>query len=130
MKISKTVEYGLAAIVYVAQNCKDGRVMSKRIGEEYDFPKEYVQQIMKKLVRAGIMTSKNGVRGGSGLAREATEITLLEIIEAIEGPVVVPMTFAKETGKPFAYKVEKIFLDVSEAMKASYSKVTLADLAE
>jgi Rrf2 family protein len=130
MKISKTLEYGLTAIVYVAQNCKDGRVMTKRIAEEFNFPREYLQQVMQNFVRAGIITSKKGPKGGSDLAREAKNITLLEIIEAIEGQVVVPMTFAKETGKPFAKKVEKIFLDVSEAMKASYAKVTLADMAK
>jgi Rrf2 family protein len=130
MKISKTVEYGLIAIVYVAQNCKDGRVMSKRIADEFNLPREYLQQVMINFVRAGILSTKKGPRGGSTLIRPATEITLLEIIEVLEGPVVIPMTFARETGKPFAKKVEKMFLDVSEAMKASYAKVTLADMAK
>jgi Rrf2 family protein len=84
---------------------------------------------MQKLVRAGILTSKNGPRGGSNLARPAKEITMLEIIEATDGPVIVPMNLVEQTGKPFAKKIEKIFLDVSKAMKANLAKVTLADVA-
>ena len=129
MRISRTVEYGLTAAVFIAQNCEDGRVMAKKISEAYDLPTEYLLQVMQQLVRVGILTSKKGPNGGFGLAKPATEITLLEIIEAIEGPVIVPMNLAEQTGKPFAKKIEKVFLDVSKAMKASLAKVTLAELA-
>jgi Rrf2 family protein len=130
MRISRTVEYGLMAAVFIAQNCKDGRVIAKKISEAYDLPAEYLLQITQQLAKYGILTSKKGPRGGSDLARPAKEITLLEIIEAIDGPVIVPMNLAEQTGgKPFAKKAEKIFLDVSKAMKVSLAKVTLADLA-
>jgi Rrf2 family protein len=129
MRISRTVEYGLTAVVFIAQNCKDGLVMSKKISDAYDLPREYLQQVMQQLVRAGILISKKGPRGGSKLARPAKEITLLEIIEAIDGPVIVPMNLTEQTGKPFAKKVEKMFLDVSKDMRASLAKVTLAELA-
>ncbi len=130
MRISRTVEYGLSAAVFIAQNCEDGLVMAKKISEAYDFPLAYLLQVMLQLVRAGILTSKKGPGGGFNLARPAKEITMLEIIEAIDGPVIVPMNLAEQTGgKPFAKKIEKMFLNVSEAMKASYAKVTLADMA-
>ena len=129
MRISRTVEYGLMAAVFVAQNCKDCRVMSKKISEAYDLPTEYLLQVMQQLVRAGILTSKKGPNGGFNLTRPAKEITMLEILESIDGPVIVPMNLAEQTGKPFAKKIEKMFLDVSKDMKASLAKVTLADLA-
>jgi Rrf2 family protein len=104
--------------------------MSKKISEAYDFPLEYLLQVMQQLVRAGILTSKKGPGGGFNLARPAKEITMLEIIEANDGPVIVPMNLVEQTdGKPFAKKIEKMFLNVSEAMKVSLAKVTLADLA-
>ena len=130
MRISRTVEYGLTAAVFIAQNCKDGLVMAKKISEAYDLPTEYLLQVMQQLVRVGILTSKKGPKGGFNLARPAKEITMLEIIEAIDGPVIVPMNLAEQTGgKPFAKKIEKVFLDVSEAMKVTLAKVKLADLA-
>jgi Rrf2 family protein len=130
MRISRTTEYGLAAVVCVAQNCKDGRVMAGRIAKEYNFPTEYLLQVMQQLVRAGILTSKKGPNGGFNLARPAKEINMLEIVEAIDGPVIVPMNLVEQTGgKPFAKNIEKIFLNVSEAMKVSYAKVKLSDLA-
>ena len=130
MRISRTVEYGLTAAVHVAQNCKDGLVMSKKISAAYNLPTEYLLQVMQQLVRAGILTSKKGPNGGFNLARPAKEITMLEIVEAIDGPVIVAMNLAEDTGgKPFAKKIEKVFLNVSEAMKVSYAKISLADLA-
>jgi Rrf2 family protein len=129
MRINRTVEYGLTAAVFIAQNCKDGLVMSKKISEAYDLPTEYLLQVMQQLVRAGILTSKKGPGGGFNLTRPAKEITMLEIIEATDGPVIVPMNLVEQTGKPFAKKIEKIFLDVSKAMKANLAKITLADVA-
>ena len=129
MRISRTVEYGLTAAVFIAQNCEDGLVMAKKISGAYDLPLEYLLQVMQQLVRAGILTSKKGPGGGFNLARPAKEITMLEIIEANDGPVIVPMNLVEQTGKPFAKKIEKMFLNVSEAMKVSLAKVTLADLA-
>ena len=127
MRISRTTEYGLAAVVCVAQNCGDGRVMAGRIAKEYDFPTEYLLQVMQQLVRAGVLTSKKGPNGGFNLARPAEDITMLEIIEAIDGPVLVPMNLAQQTGnKPFAVKIEGIFKDVAEAMKATYKSIKLA----
>ena len=129
MRITRTIEYGLTAAVFIAQNCEDGFVMAKKISEAYDLPTEYLLQVMQHLVRNGILTSKKGTRGGFNLARPAKEITMLEIIEVIEGPVIVPMNLVEQTGKPFAKKIEKMFLNVSEDMKVSLAKVTLADLA-
>ena len=130
MRISRTVEYGLTAAVHVAQNCKDGLVMAKKISGAYDLPLEYLLQILQQLAKAGILTSKKGPRGGFNLARPAKEITMLEIIEVIDGPVIVPMNLVEQTGgKPFAKKIEKMFLNVSKDMKASLARVTLADLA-
>jgi DNA-binding IscR family transcriptional regulator len=55
---------------------------------------------------------------------------MLEIIEAIDGPVIVPMNLVEQTGgKLFAKNIEKVFLNVSEAKKASLAKIKLADLA-
>ena len=131
MRISRTTEYGLAAVVFVAQNCKDGRVMSKKISQAYNLPTEYLLQVMQQLVKSGILTSKKGPNGGFTLARPATEINMLEILEAIDGPVLVPMDLARQTGnKPFSIKLEKMFADVSEAMKATYASVKLSSLAK
>lgn len=129
MRISRTTEYGLAAVVCVAQNCDQGRVMAGKIAKEFDFPTEYLLQVMQQLVRAGVLTSKKGPNGGFTLARAAGDITMLEIIEAIDGPVIVPMNLAHQTNnKPFSIKIENIFKEVAESMRATYSKIKLADI--
>jgi Rrf2 family protein len=130
MRISRTTEYGLAAVVFVAQNCKDGRVMSKKISAAYNLPTEYLLQVMQQLVKSGILTSKKGPNGGFSLARPATEITMLEVLEAIDGPVLVPMDLARQTNnQPSSVKLEKMFADVCNAMKATYASVKLSSLA-
>ena len=104
--------------------------MSSKISKAYGLPTEYLLQVMQQLVKSGILTSKKGPNGGFNLAKPATEITMLEILEAIDGPVLVPMDLARQTGnKPFSVKIEKMFTDVSEAMKATYAGITLSSIA-
>ena len=81
--------------------------MSSKISKAYGLPTEYLLQVMQQLVKSGILTSKKGPNGGFNLAKPATEITMLEILEAIDGPVLVPMDLARQTGnKPFSVKIE------------------------
>ena len=125
MKISRTVEYGLIAVVFIAQNRKDGRVIARTISKAHDISTEYLQQIMQQLARYGILTSMRGPKGGYGLAKPATEITLLDIVEAIDGPVQASTGLTGEAAR----KAEKAFIDVSKTAKASLAKVTIADVA-
>ena len=77
----------MIAAAHVAQQEKGNPVLSAKISKQYNIPIEYLLKIMHQLVRAGILRSKRGPKGGFTLAKPASKITLLEIVEAIGGPV-------------------------------------------
>lgn len=131
MKISKTATYGLLAAVYVAQHSKDGLVMTASIAKEYDIPKMYLTKVTQFLVRADILRSKRGPTGGHSLSRPADEISLLEIIEAVEGALDLTMEINQFTKyAPFVVKMETVCKDATAKAKDILHKVKLSDMIE
>lgn len=86
MRTSRSVGYGLLAACYIAQHQKDGIVLSQGIADKHEIPLEYLLKIMQSLVKANILRSKRGPRGGFKFAQPIDKITIQEIVEAIEGP--------------------------------------------
>jgi len=88
LKLSKKVDYGLMAISHIAY-CEDDRkiVNTKRIAEEYSIPVELLAKILQKMAKGGLITSLNGPKGGYVLARPPRDITVGQVVNAIEGPI-------------------------------------------
>ena len=74
MKISRSTQYGLIALGYIAQHGKNGLVMSEAISKQYNIPREYLLKILHQLVRGGVLRSKRGPRGGFSLAQKPEDI--------------------------------------------------------
>jgi len=85
VRLSEAVEWALHSCVTLAWLETEGPVPAARIAEIHDLPPAYLTKQMQALVRAGIVTSTSGRRGGFQLARPSSEITVLEIVDAIEG---------------------------------------------
>ena len=129
MKISRSTGYALVAVGYIAQNYRDGAVLAARISKEYSIPLEYLLKILQQLVRANILRSKRGPRGGFFLARPAETITLLEIIEAVDGPVASHLQLAEQThNAPFSVKMEDVCRKASEQVRVIYEQSKLSDV--
>ena len=128
-RISRAAAYGLAAAAYVAKNSKDGPVMSKVIADKYDFPLAFLLKIMQQMVMANILRSKRGPRGGFILARPAKDVSMLDIIEAVDGPFIQMMEMAEITHKaPFAKKVEQVGHDAIDKARDRLHKAKLSKL--
>lgn len=129
MKISRSTGYALIAVGYIAQNYQDGAVLAARVSKEYSIPLEYLLKILQQLVRANVLRSKRGPRGGFFLARPAEGITMLEIIEAVDGPMYDHLQLAEQTcDAPFSLKMEKVCKEATKQVKALYSAAILGDL--
>jgi Rrf2 family protein len=88
MGVSKSTGYALLAVGYIARKQgATGVVSAQAVAKKYDIPLEYLLKILQQLVRATVLRSKRGPRGGFGLAKPTNKITLLEIIEAVEGTI-------------------------------------------
>jgi Rrf2 family protein len=87
MKLTRAATYGIASAAYLANTPAGEIVSNTTICNAYQMPDRFVAQVMRLLVSAGIVTSTRGVQGGYKLAKPAGKITLLEIVEAIDGPI-------------------------------------------
>jgi len=87
MRISTKGEYGLLALLDVAMQPEGTPVQVAQIARRQRIPKQYLDQLMLSLKRAGIVASVRGRQGGYRLARPATSITLLDAMTALEGPL-------------------------------------------
>ncbi|MCI0418286.1 MAG: Rrf2 family transcriptional regulator [Acidobacteria bacterium] len=87
MKLSTKGEYGLLAVIDLALHSGRGPVQSFQIAERQNIPKQYLDQLLLMLKKAGLIESSRGRQGGYQLARAAQEITLFDIVTALEGPI-------------------------------------------
>src|SRR3954468_16668620 len=86
MKLSRTVSYAVRATLQLAQLEAQGPVPCSRLAADGKMPERFLLQILRNLVTHGILRSTRGVDGGYALIKPADQISLLEVIEAIEGP--------------------------------------------
>jgi Rrf2 family protein len=87
LRFTKRADYGLMAVHYIAAQSPDGAVSAKRIAEEFKIPGELLAKILQKLAKKSLIVSHNGPKGGYVLARPQEEITVGEVVRALEGPV-------------------------------------------
>lgn len=85
--ISSQVRYAISGIFDLAYNADSEPVQLRRIGERQQIPPRYLEQIFQRLRRGGLVVGKRGPGGGYLIARSPSEITLLEILEAVEGSI-------------------------------------------
>jgi len=83
---TRRTDYGIRALVYLARS--DGTpVKAAEIGEAMDIPTNFLRQVLQELQRARLVTSRPSRQGGYALARPAEEITVLDIVQSLEGPM-------------------------------------------
>ncbi|HUT61314.1 MAG TPA: Rrf2 family transcriptional regulator [Phycisphaerae bacterium] len=89
MRLSFAAELGVRGMLVLSKHYGEGPVTLDAICSERDLPKQYLTKIFGSLTRADLVSSIRGKRGGYMLTREPGRITLLEVVEAVEGPIVL-----------------------------------------
>ena len=87
MQITRQADYAIRAILYLAQLGPDEKASTSQIAKEKDIPLSFLAKIIAQLSVAGLLQTMRGARGGVTLARSAKDINLLEVVEAIDGPI-------------------------------------------
>ena len=132
MKLSTRSRYGLRAMMVLAMHLGDEPVMTKEIAERQNLPITYLEQLMLTLRKAGLVIATRGAKGGYVLARDARAIPLVEIVEALEGP----LDIADCADVPNccldanACALKEIFAKANKALYDVFDRVSLAQLAE
>jgi Rrf2 family protein len=93
MKIfSKKVKYGLAALFELAKNYNIGFIQTKYIAVTQNIPQNYLEQLLSILKKAGLVESMRGSQGGYKLNKPANQIKIIDIIEVLDGPLIISET--------------------------------------
>jgi Rrf2 family protein len=97
LRFTKRADYGLMAVHYIAVHEPHGSVSAKRIAEEFRIPPELLAKILQRLAKEGLIVSHNGPKGGYALARHPNEISVGQVVRALEGPLTVFTCYEDES---------------------------------
>jgi Rrf2 family protein len=131
LRFTKRADYGLMAVHFIAAHGDDGAVSAKRIAEEFHIPPERLAKILQRLAKKQLISSHNGPKGGYVLSRPSTEITVGQVVRALEGPIrIVSCMSAQDDCPQFSRcnlrrPVQKIQASISYVLDT----MTLAELA-
>ena len=89
MQITRQADYAIRAVRYLAKQGPNQRAATSTVAQEMKIPPSILAKIISQLSIAGLLHTSRGARGGVTLARDAKEISLLDVVEAIDGPILL-----------------------------------------
>jgi Rrf2 family protein len=131
MRLTSASSYALQAVVIMAREKNKQPMASHLMAEARGIPERFLLKVLKPLVSAGHLRSMKGPHGGYVLARPSNEITVLDIVEAVDGPIRGHVGFQPgRTGAALTRKLDDICRAVADQQRRMLKKVTIADLAK
>lgn len=128
MKLSRTVAYALQATLQLAKSNTDQPIPCSRLAAEGKMPERFLLQILRNLVAHGILESTRGVDGGYTLERPADHISLLNLIEAIDGPMIANLPASEGFPESSREKLEEAMASVTDVARERLEAIKLSDL--
>ena len=130
VRVSAKVDYALRATIELAA-AGEGPVKGERLAQAQEIPLKFLENILGDLRHAGIVRSQRGVEGGYWLARPAEEITIAEVVRAVEGPIANVRGVGPEQVEyaGSAERLREVWIAVRANLRAVLEQVTIDDLA-
>ena len=131
LRLSKKADYALMAMKHLALRGDLGSSSAREIAEQYDIPIELMAKVLQRLVQRGLLASHQGTRGGYQLSRLPRQITVAEVVQAIDGPVTVTAC-STDDGQCEQFSkcnVRDPLWRVRERILAALGECTIAELA-
>ncbi len=130
IRLTKAGEYGLRAVRYLVENVDEDRISIGDISENKKIPEPFLRKLFKPLVQQGIINSTRGVSGGVRLARDPKEITVLEVVEALEGPLALNECLLEDSACEFLSEcgMHNVWEEAQSAMAKVLRSKSLTDL--
>ena len=132
MKLTRAADYAIAGVVCLAKRGADKRVLVADIARELNVSSSFLPKIFQELVSAKILIGHRGARGGFALLRETKDLTLLDIIEAVDGPMAINLCLESENAcenRPEC-SVHPVWVSVQKKMVETLSATSIADILE
>lgn len=132
LKLTKKADYGLMAMKHLAEHADGGACSAKDVAESYGIPVEALAKILQRLVKAGLLQSQHGTKGGYTLARNAGKITAFEVIRAIDGPLFITscITVRGECDQSERCTIREPLRRVNDSIEDVLRRITIADMRE
>ncbi len=131
MRISAKADYAVRAAAELAAAPPGRPVKAERIAHSQRIPRDFLENILRDLRRAGLVATQRGAEGGSMLARPASEISVAEVLRAVEGPLAAVRGVRPEslTYEGAASSLVDVWIAVRASLRSVLDVVTLADVA-
>ncbi len=130
IRITKQTDYGIVLLTHLAA-FPERQFNAPELAAEAHLPLPMVSKILKLLAREGLLTSHRGVKGGYGLARQAEEISMAEIIAALEGPIAITECISVESdcSHEALCPVRSNWQRINDAVRAALMGISLSEMA-
>ncbi len=132
MRLSTKGEYGLLAIIDLALYSHQAPVQSAQIAERQNIPKQYLDQLLLAMKKAGLVESSRGRQGGYQLARPARHINLLQVVRALEGSIDSAGLFRRDgaTKEPTREILKDLWSEILSHASEVLRKTTIDEVCE
>lgn len=130
LQLTRGGEYGIRAMSYLAARPEGCVCALREVSAAQDVPESFLAKIFQNLVHAGLVVSHRGARGGFALARPAAEITLADVIEAVDGPVALNNCVGEPGGcdRMDECPIHEIWVKAQSAMMAVLGEASLSNV--
>src|SRR5262249_43769967 len=125
---TRASSYALHAVAYMAAQKHDKPVASHNIAQARGIPERFLLKVLKPLVSARVLLSIKGPNGGYRLARPASDITMLDILEAVDGPIRGQAPLLDENNGALNHKLAAICKQSADQVRKHLEKVRVVDL--
>jgi len=132
MKLTRGGEYGIRGVLYLAKQ-EDGKVsMLSAIAKAQDVPPRFLAKIFQALAKAGVVRSHRGAKGGFSLARPAAEVTIKDVIEAVEGPIFLNICLAApgECDRDHVCPMHAVWEEAQQKMMEVLARTSFEEMAK
>jgi Rrf2 family cysteine metabolism transcriptional repressor len=130
LRISTKTRYAVRIMIYLGRYANSDPARKQDIAESEVISADYVEQILIRLRGAELVKSHRGARGGFTIARDAHHIRLLDVIEAVDGPLGFIPEEDIQSDHPTIVATSKLWTDVQSMVSNALAERTIADLAE
>ena len=129
MQITRQADYAIRAIYYLSSIGTDKRASTSKIAQEQNIPPSFLAKIISQLSVAGLLHTSRGARGGVSLARDPEDITMLDVVEAIDGPILLNECVADSHGCKFDQDcpMREMWCEIQDNLVERLSGTTFSD---
>ncbi len=132
MQITRQADYALRAMYYLAKLDPSQRAATSQIAEDQRIPPSFLAKIISQLSIAGLIHTSRGARGGVSLARPPENITILEVVEAIDGPIALNECTYSQDACPFGEDcpIRPVWCDAQDELVSRLRETTFGSFVK